>query len=202
MRPESPRSGLARTTLVSRALAKVLRSIPDSQEPLASDPRSRSQRLATLAARKAGALSASLALPPGPLGFATLLPDLVGIWHLQSRLVSDIAAAHGKTAALTKESMVYCLFKHGSAALLRDLVARAGERYLVRRASVSVMQGILAKVGVRITQQGIGKAVARYVPMLGALGVGAYAYYDTSRVGATAIELFSQDVQPAPGAPS
>jgi hypothetical protein len=33
------------------------------------------------------------------------------------------------------------------------------------------------------------------VPVVGALGVGAYAYYDTGQVAATAMALFSRDIE-------
>jgi hypothetical protein len=36
------------------------------------------------------------------------------------------------------------------------------------------------------------KAIARCIPIVGA---GAYAYYDTARVGKTAIELFSSNIE-------
>jgi len=57
------------------------------------------------------------------------------------------------------------------------------------------MQQILQKVGVRVTQRVIGKSISRWIPILGALGVGAYAYYDTTQVAATTIELFSKDLE-------
>jgi hypothetical protein len=37
-----------------------------------------------------------MALPPGPLGLATVIPDLLAIWKLQQQLVADIAAVFGK----------------------------------------------------------------------------------------------------------
>lgn len=46
----------------------------------------------------------------------------------------------------------------------------------------------------------IGKAVSRWVPLIGAVGMSAYAYYDTNQVAATAIELFSSDLD-APEVP-
>lgn len=143
---------------------------------------------------KAAAISGALALPPGPLGLVTIIPDLITIWRIQQTMVADIAAAYGKSASLVKKTMIYCLFKHGSAALMRDLVVRVGERYLVQRTAVRAVQQILQKVGVRITQRVIGKSITRWIPLLGALGVGAYAYYDTTQVAATAIELFSKDI--------
>ena len=39
----------------------------------------------------------------------------------------------------------------------------------------------------------IAKSVARWLPVVGSLGVAGYAYYDTAQVGATAIELFDGD---------
>ncbi len=179
---------------ISRALSTLILRLPGSDERVTADPKSRARALATAAARKAGAISTGLSLPPGPVGMLTILPDLLAIWNLQSKLVADIASAYGKTAFLTRESMVYCLFKHGGAALLRDVVVRTGERFVVRPTTLRVMQNLLSKVGVRTTQRALGQTLARYVPLLGAAAIGAYAYYDTSKVAANAIELFSSEI--------
>jgi hypothetical protein len=45
-------------------------------------------------------------------------------------------------------------------------------------------------VGAKLAQRAAGKGLARWVPVLGALGMGAYAYADTAQVAATAIDLF------------
>lgn len=90
--------------------------------------------------------------------------------------------------------MIYCLFKHGGAAVVKDLIVRVGQRYVIRRATLRFIQQVLQKIGVRVTQRVIGKSISRWIPLLGALGVGAYAYYDTTQVAATAIELFSKDL--------
>jgi hypothetical protein len=135
-----------------------------------------------------------MALPPGPLGMVTIVPDLVAIWQVPSQLVSDIAAVYGRSAGLTRESMLHCLFRHGSAALVRDVVVRAGDRWLVQRTGRVALQRILHRIGVRVSDQVLGRALSRWVPLLGAFGVGAYAYYDTSKVAANAIDLFSREV--------
>jgi hypothetical protein len=180
---------------VTKALLTLMSHIPDSEELATADPQKRAQFIARTTAVKAAGISGALSLPPGPLGLATLLPDLLAIWRLQQAMVADIAAVYGKSAFLKKETMLYCLFKHGGAALMRDLVVRAGERYLIHQTALKTIQQILQKVGVRVTQKVIGKSIARWVPVLGALGVGAYAYYDTTQVAATAIELFSKDLE-------
>jgi hypothetical protein len=49
-------------------------------------------------------------------------------------------------------------------------------------------------VGIRITQRAIGKGISRWIPVIGAVGTGGYAYYDTSKVAETAIEIFSSEI--------
>jgi hypothetical protein len=179
---------------VSQALFELVSGIPESSERTSRDPQAKARSLATTAAMKAAGISGLCALPPGPLGLATVLPDLLAVWRVQRSLVADIAAAYGKTAYLKKETMIYCLFKHGSAALLRDLVVRAGERFLVRQAAVRTAHRILEAIGIKVTQRAVTKGLSRFIPVISSVGVGYYAYSDTQRVADTAIELFSNDI--------
>lgn len=198
MKSSKSSSTLALASRVARTLGALVTKLPSSDERLATDPTTRARHLTTVACRKATAISTGLALPPGPVGLLTILPDLVAIWKVQSQLVADIAEAYGKSATLTQESMVYCLFKHGGAALLRDVVVRAGQRFVVQRATLKFMQTVLSAVGVRVTQKVLGRSVIGYVPLLGAAAIGAYAYYDTSKVGGNAIEIFSAEIAVEP----
>ena len=134
-------------------------------------------------------------MPVGPLGWLTILPEMLGVWKIQAQLVADIAAIYGKGATVTQEQMLYCLFRHSASQLIRDLVVRAGDRFLVRRASLRVVQTIANQLGVKITQRALGKGLSRWLPIVGAIGVGAYAYYDTAQVGATAIVLFEREIE-------
>jgi hypothetical protein len=45
---------------------------------------------------------------------------------------------------------------------------------------------------VHLTQHAISKGISRWLPVVGAVGVGAYAYYDTRHVAQTAIALFER----------
>jgi len=175
-------------------LVDLVSKIPTSRESENDDPLSRSREIARNAALRAASVSGVLALPPGPLGMAAILPDLLEVWRIQKQLVADIAAAYGKSALLTKEMMVFCLFKHGAAMLMRDIAVRAGQRLLVRRVTLRTLQSALRKIGVRITQKVIAKSIAKYVPFVGAVAIGGYAYYDTSKVAATAIDAFSGEI--------
>ena len=182
-------SGSTADTL-SHVLLDIAGHVPHSAQSSALQPLQAARALTQTAANKAAMVSGSLALAPGPFGLLTVLPDLVAVWRIQSQMVSDIAAVYGQSATLTTEHMLYCLFKHSAAQAVRDLAVRAGERWLIRQASGAVLQTIVKRLGTRLTQKAVGSSAARFVPLLGAVGVGGYAYYDTRKVAASAIALF------------
>ena len=122
---------------VSEKLLELVGSIPMSGEHAAADPRMRARALVSSAALKSAAISGSLALPPGPLGLITILPDLYAIWRVQAQLVADIAAVYSKTVFLTEETMLFSLFRHAAAQAVRDLIVRAGERVFSRETHVT-----------------------------------------------------------------
>ena len=186
---ESEHSGLG--SRISDAILSIVATVPTSTEPFSNNPEAQARILAESAARTAAGISGAAAMAPGPLGMLTLLPDLIAVWRVQSQLVADIGAVYGKDATLTKEQMLYCLFKHTASHVTRDLVMRAGERFLVHRATGTALQTMARKIGIKVAQKTIGKAFARWAPIVGAIGVGGYAYYDTKKVAANAIELFS-----------
>lgn len=168
--------------------------VPDSAEPMLAHPAQRAHALSRAAARNASLISGSLALPPGILGWLTVVPELIGIWKLQAQMVSDIAAVYGKRKTLGREQMVYCLFKHVSAQLFRDVVVRVGERVVIQQTSLKFLQNLAKTIGVQVSKTVISKGASRFVPLLGAVTVGAYAYFDTMQVAKTAVDLFERDI--------
>ncbi len=183
---------------ISKAILDLVVHVPETHEA-ARDQRggqaqTRAQAIGRTASRRASLLAGSMALPPGFLGWLTVLPELVAVWKLQAQMVSDIAGVYGKSASMGQEQMIYCLFKQVSVQLLRDVVMQVGERVLVQRASSAVVQSVVKSLGLKITQNMLGKGVSRFVPLVGALGVGAYAYFDTRQVANNAIALFSSDM--------
>jgi hypothetical protein len=175
---------------ITRAILDFIAQIPASREAATPDPAAQARQLARAAAQRAALTAGTLALPPGPLGWLTVLPELVTIWKLQAQMVSDIAAAYGRHAELGREQMLYCLFRHTAAQAFRDLVVRMGDRLLFRRMSQTVVERVARQLGVKLSRRALGEGVSRWLPVIGALGVGAYAYYDTGQVATTAIELF------------
>ncbi|MEI7036739.1 hypothetical protein [Fulvimonas yonginensis] len=177
--------------LITAAILDFVSQIPGSRVHGEAHPDARARELARQAARKAALTAGSLALPPGPLGWLTVLPELVAIWRIQAQMVSDIAAAYGKHASLGREQMLWCLFRHTAAQAFRDLVVRMGDRLLFRQLSATLAERLAQRIGLHLSQRAVGAGISRWLPVIGAAGVGAYAWYDTRGVARTAIELFS-----------
>lgn len=175
---------------VTQAILDFVSQIPDSKIEGSRNPEAEARRLAARAAQRAALTAGSLALPPGPLGWLTVLPELIAIWKIQAQMVSDIAAAYGQHSELGREQMLWCLFRHTAAQAFRDLVVRVGDRLLFRRITYSVAERVAKTVGIKVTQRAVGKGISRWLPVVGAMGVGAYAYYDTGQVARTAIAMF------------
>lgn len=159
---------------LTEAALTLVSEIPRSKQVAADAPQAAAQALTRKACRQAALASGTLALAPGPLGLLTVLPDLIAVWKIQAQLVADIAAVYGKEATLTREHMLSCLFRHATSQALRDWAVRSAQRYVVQRA--------------------LGTSASRYLPVIGAVSVGGYAYYDTRQVAQAALALFDQDV--------
>ena len=185
---------------VSGVIERVIAEIPPPRTHAVEDAATAAEQIARAAAQKAALLSGSLALPPGPLGMLTVLPDVYLIWKLQRQMVADIFALHGRSAELTRVHMLYCLFRHMASQVLRDVAVRAGQRVMIEQLGSGALRQVLGSLGATVTQRLAGTAATRWVPVAGAAAVGAYAYWDTLQVAKTARRLLeSSSAPPAAG---
>ena len=182
----------AQTGLSERVLALVSQPPEPGCVPSAR-PADAAERAIEAAAAKAGLAAGTLALPVGPLGWATIAPEMLAVWQIQRQLVADIAALYGRSAQLGPAQMLWCLFRHTAAQALRDLSVRVGERVIVRPAAQVLLQRAAEAVGVHLGQKAASRALSRWVPLVGAAGVGAYAWWDTRQVGRAALQLFEAE---------
>jgi hypothetical protein len=192
-----PSGGASAPNAVSSVIERVIAEVPAPRLERSDDPSAAADEVARSAARNAAMLSGSLALPPGPLGMLTVLPDLYLIWKIQRQMVADIFALHGRTAELTATHMLYCLFRHMASHVLRDVAVRAGERAIVRQLSSTALTNVLGNLGMTLTQRVIGTSASRWIPLAGAAAVGAYAYWDTLQVAKTARRVLASEPEPA-----
>lgn len=175
---------------VYQILFDLITDIPDSLLTKNEDAEARVQRLIKQASFKAATVSTTLSIPAGITGIITSIPDIATVWRIQAQLVSDIAATYGKIAFLSREAMVWCLFRHSASQLLRDIAVRTGSRLVVQKLSFAALNKLLQKIGIQLSTKFIGRMALRAIPTLGAVGNGAYTYYDTTEVGKTADTYF------------
>ena len=109
-------------------------------------------------------LRRTLALPPGPIGWLTIVPELVAIWRIQRLMVADIAAVYGVGADLTRSHMLYCLFRHAAAQALRDVGVQVGARLLIQDLPLRLIEKIAAKIGVSLSRRLVGRGITRWLP--------------------------------------
>lgn len=166
-------------------IERVITHVPVPRSHEVAEPDRAASALARQAAQRAAVVSGSLALPPGPLGMLTVLPDIYVIWRIQRQMVSDIFGLYGRAAELTRTHMLYCLFRHAASQVLRDVAVRAGQRTVLGRLS----SGTVSRVGAAVASRLTGTAAARWVPLAGAAAVASYAYWDTMQVAKTARRL-------------
>lgn len=180
------------------AILNLVAQVPPTREEASDAPHAAASRVTRVAAAKAALTAGGLALPTGPAGWLTILPELLAVWRIQAQMVSDIAALYGARHAPTREQMLYCLFRHAAAQAVRDLLARATDRWLVQEASGVLLQRVAQAVGLKLTQKVARRGASRWVPLVGAAGVGVYAWLDTRQVAQTAISLFQAPAKEAP----
>jgi hypothetical protein len=178
---------------LTRAVLDLASEVPETSEHKSRGPDHRARTIASSAANRAALAAGTLALPPGPIGWLTIVPELAAIWRIQRQMVADIAGAYGVSAELTQSRMLYCLFRHAAAQAVRDVAVQVGARLLIQDVPLRVVEKIAAKIGVSVSKRLLGRGIARWLPVIGALGVGAYAYYDTGQVARTAIGLFGAE---------
>jgi hypothetical protein len=65
---------------------------------------------------------------------------------------------------------------------------------LIKPATSALLQRVVGAVGAKLSQRVLQKGVSRWVPVVGAAAVSAYAYYDTQQVAKAAIELFEREL--------
>lgn len=192
------------------AMGAITGGVPLSRETgPAKRPYERAKEITQKASAKAAAVSGSMAIPVGPLGMLTILPDLVLVWRIQAQMVVDIAAAFGHTKPLSQDDLIACLFKHVADTAVREYEksiplehpepAKSWLDYLdqiARSASRDVALRVGRQVGGALLNRVAKRAASRFVPLAGAAVVATYAALDTKEVARTAVERFSGEKLP------
>ena len=147
--------------------------------------------------RNNAAISGGASLIPGPWGMAAVIPELTLVIRDQIQMVYDIGVANGKQAQLTKE-LLMGIFLTAMGSSAGSLLTIHGGKILVRRASLQVIQKIIAMLGGRVTQQVIKSTVSKWLPFVGAAAMATWTGYMTKNIGEKANELFKLEIEDDP----
>ena len=147
--------------------------------------------------RNNAAISGGASLIPGPWGMAAVIPELTLVIRNQIQRVYDSGVANGKQAQLTKE-LLMGIFLTAMGSSAGSLLTIHGGKILVRRASLQVIQKIIAMLGGRVTQQVIKSTVSKWLPFVGAAAMATWTGYMTKNIGEKANELFKLEIEDDP----
>ena len=186
---------------VEGVIERVIADVPPPRTERVVDAARAAEQVAREAAQKAAVLSGSLALPPGPIGMLTVLPDLYLIWKVQRQMVADIFALHGRAGRAHARRTCSTACSGTWRARSRATSSCApGQRVIVQQLSAGAIGRLLRHVGVAVTQRVAGTAASRWVPLAGAAAVGAYAYWDTMQVAKSTRRLLDSSPAATPAA--
>ena len=142
---------------------------------------------------KAFGISTAAALPPGPIGWATIIPELLAVTKIQMNLIYKIATYYEKEKKLNQTIIMLIFANEAGLAVGRQVVKKVGTRLIINalgsKAIRPIAQKIAARIGARLTQKFIG----RWIPFILAPLFGAYSKSMTTKIGQEAVRFFEGD---------
>lgn len=169
----------------------LMRFAPDHVETDGKTP----EEMTREASWKAFTISTAAAIPPGPFGWATILPELLAVTKVQMNLVYRIAAYYGKSTKMNR-TLVMLVFSHAlGISVGQEVVRRVGSKVMVRSLGPKLLRPMAQRVGVKIGMRLTQKAVARWIPFVLAPIFGAFSKSMTTDIGNEAQRLFAQEIE-------
>lgn len=146
---------------------------------------------------KAFGVSTLAGLAPGPIGMATILPELVAVTKLQITLIYAIAKYYNKQNQFNSTT-VLIIFANETGIALKGTIQKVGAKMIIKVLTSSFVQAIASKIGFKIIKRVVAKAVGRWMPVVMAPIFGMFSKTMTEKIGQEAISLFQSDfiIQP------
>lgn len=145
-------------------------------------------------ANEIGAATAAVNLIPGPLGMAATVPEVIAMIRKQVRMIYDIGKAYGKDKSVLTQEMLLGIAFSSAGTLGAGLFVVQGTKVFLKRATLRVVQKILAQFGTRVTQKVISSMGAKWLPFLGAGAIGLWSRSSTKSIGLIAKDVFSKEI--------
>jgi uncharacterized protein (DUF697 family)/tellurite resistance protein len=140
------------------------------------------------------AVSGGIGLIPGPWGIAAAVPEIIAIIRNQIAMIYDIGKAYGKTDEILCRETILGIFASASGSAGIGLISIHGSKIIVKRASLRIIQKIIAILGGKVTQKMIKSIVSKFFPLAGAAAMATWSKMTTHSLGKNAKEMFSKEI--------
>ena len=85
---------------------------------------------------KAFGISTAAAIPPGPLGWATIIPEMLTVTKIQINLIYSIAAFHKKESQMNQTLLMLIFANEAGIETGRSIVKKYGSKVVIKKVMV------------------------------------------------------------------
>ena len=153
------------------------------------------QKMIRKASRAAFLISTGAGIPTGPVGLATIIPEVIAITKLQINLIFKVAKFHQQEAKVNKTIILAVLGVAVGVVLKHALINKVGTRIIVKSLSAESAKRITREIGEKFAAGLLKKGLGRWIPLMLAPVFGYLSLSMTRKIGREAESLFSHELE-------
>ncbi len=176
-----------------RILENVLNTLGPNPDEIKVD--GTSQKMIRKASRAAFLISTGAGIPTGPMGLATIVPEVVALIKLQMDLIFKVAKFHQQEAKVNKTIILTVLGVAMGVVLKHALINKVGTRLIVKSLSAEGAKRITREIGEKFATGLLKRGLGRWIPLMLAPVFGYLSLSMTRKVGREAESLFSHELE-------
>jgi hypothetical protein len=176
-----------------RVLENVLNTLGPNPDEIKVD--GTSQKMIRKASRAAFLISTGAGIPTGPIGLATIVPEVVALVKLQINLIFKVAKFHQQEAKVNKTIILAILGVAMGVVLKHALINKVGTRIIVKSLSAEGTKRITREIGEKFATGLLKRGVGRWIPLMLAPVFGYFSLSMIKKVGREAESLFSHELE-------
>jgi hypothetical protein len=153
------------------------------------------QKMIRKASRAAFLISTGAGIPTGPVGLATIIPEVIAITKLQINLIFKVAKFHQQEAKVNKTIILAVLGVAVGVVLKHALINKVGTRVIVKSLSAEGAKRITREIGEKFAAGLLKRGLGRWIPLMLAPVFGYLSLSMTRKIGREAESLFSHELE-------
>jgi len=153
------------------------------------------QQMIRKASRTAFLISTGAGIPSGPVGLATIIPEIAAVTRLQINLIFKVAKFHQQEAKVNKTIILALLGAATGVVLKHALINKVGTRIIVKALSAEGAKRVTREIGEKFATGLLKRGLGRWIPLVLAPVFGYLSLSMTRKVGREAESLFSHELE-------